>query len=382
MSVLIVGGTYREVLEVEGERIVRYGGGGLTAAIAAARVAQDVRLASFVGTEDADAIHLLLGEAGVSTEDVFVLPGASGTFAFNAQSLGEAPRPLYRPAEAVPATVRVLPEADFVLLFGMPDFDAVASGWVRRSTVAAATFIWDRQGWLSRARGSQTGAALGALRQIYLANYDEAIEERGVPPSLPPPGFHVAVIKDGPWGGTVTYADGRITTFPALHVEQRSPVGSGDVFGGVLTGSLASGQDIDDAVRPAAAAGALAVSTGENLLKVDAIEQIDRLAENVPATFVSRDALSRVRVIVRPGPSYPDQTIAAVIEMRFRHLGLTVVNEREGDIEILVGSGEGTGKSELTIRLGEAEAGGTTSINQLDLLINAVVDWVRSRVGS
>ena len=72
-----------------------------------------------------------------------------------------------------------IPKAGIVVAFGIPDCDPVEMGWLG-SGDDDATMIWDRQGWLSRARDARAIVQLQACRRIYLANEREAIEDVGV----------------------------------------------------------------------------------------------------------------------------------------------------------------------------------------------------------
>ena len=112
------------------------------------------------------------------------------------------------PAEAVPTTIPTLPESKVVLAFGIPDFDPLAEGWLDGLT-SQTMVIWDRQGWLSRARDASGVLRLGVSKRIYLANEDEAAvdartssfeETMAVQPA---DGFGVAVVKRGETGVVV-----------------------------------------------------------------------------------------------------------------------------------------------------------------------------------
>jgi sugar/nucleoside kinase (ribokinase family) len=263
MTVLVVGGIFREILDGDASPRPRMGGSGLTAAIIAARLGAETLLASYVGEEDADAVHAMLDTAGVDRSAVAVLPGASGTFVFPAENRDDPrPWPMYRPADAVPREIPALATAEMILAFGLPDFDPIAEGWLDR-IAKDSTLIWDQQGWMSRARDSHAATRLAPHFKLYLANLDEARQEFQAElvdttlRSLPPPGYDAAVVKRGPEGCTVITADDRqIESIPGFPLEVSSTIGSGDAFAGALAATLAT----DDLVASARAANAVAAA--------------------------------------------------------------------------------------------------------------------------
>lgn len=213
--------------------------------------------------------------AGVDDRTVLTLSGASGTFIFPSEEVPTRPWPMYRPAEATPHQPPMIPRASVVLVFGIPDLDPVADGWLK-SLLPSTTLIWDRQGWLSRARNSDAILALSAERKIYLANKEEATEEskgRGMRQATmpqPPDGFDVAAIKQGVNGVDVYVRHGltsvheHISAFP---VHAKSTVGSGDVFAGVFAGRLALGDSPVAAAEWGCAAASIALQANDILLR-------------------------------------------------------------------------------------------------------------------
>ena len=285
MDVLVVGGVFREVLDGDTAPRLRYGGSGLTAAVAAARFGARVALASYVGSEDEKTVRAELELAGVDDRALVTLAGACGTFVFPTHEDRRRPWPMYRPAERLPSQVPDVAGAGVVVVFGVPDFDPVEAGWLGVGD-SRATIIWDRQGWLSRARDSKAIVRLRALRRIYLANEFEAVEDAGADSFAealtvqPPRGFDVAVVKRGDAGVIVLDRNANGTTpihVPAFRVSVRSTVGSGDVFAGVLAARLAHGEPAASASGWACAAAAVALRTGRNLLTPNAYAQAREL---------------------------------------------------------------------------------------------------------
>ena len=107
MDVLVIGGIFREVLDADTKPRHRYGGSGLTSSIAAARFGARVGLASYVGTEDEQAVRTELEVAGVDDSGVTSVAGACGTFVYPTHQHRRQLGPMYRPAEAVPVESRV-----------------------------------------------------------------------------------------------------------------------------------------------------------------------------------------------------------------------------------------------------------------------------------
>jgi ribokinase len=71
-------------------------------------------------------------------------------------------------------------------------------------------------------------------------------------------GVGAVVVTLGADGARVHRADGRTVHQPSIAVDVIDTTGAGDAFNGALAWSLASGDDLEDAVRWATAAGALA----------------------------------------------------------------------------------------------------------------------------
>ena len=274
MDVLVIGGIFREVLEGDTEPHRRYGGSGLTAAVAAARFGARVALASYVGTEDEETVRAELQFAGVDHSAVLSVAGASGTFVFPTVDDPRRPWPMYRPGESLPQGLPQVPEADVVIVFGIPDCDPVELGWLGVDE-NYGTVIWDRQGWLSRARDSAAILRVKTRRRIYVANELEAIEDARTSSfqelfsEHPPRGFNASVVKRGAIDVTVVEAEGgtaRQTTVPAFPVDTTSTIGSGDIFAGVFAARLAIGESLDTAANWGCAAAAVSLTVGRNLL--------------------------------------------------------------------------------------------------------------------
>ena len=79
---LVIGGIFRKVPDADTIPRRRYGGSGLTSSVAAARFRARVGLASYVGTDDDQAVRAELEVAGVNDHAVLSVSGACGTFVY------------------------------------------------------------------------------------------------------------------------------------------------------------------------------------------------------------------------------------------------------------------------------------------------------------
>ena len=85
--------------------------------------------------------------------------------------------------------------------------------WLVRLLADVGRTVWDRQGWISRARDCRAIARTTPSRKIYVSNLGEALVEFGINSEsplqdwLPPRGFTQAVIKRGGEGCTAIESD-------------------------------------------------------------------------------------------------------------------------------------------------------------------------------
>lgn len=286
VRVVVVGGVFREILDGDVSPKARFGGSGLVASLVCSRLGASTALVSYVGSEDASAVFPMLEAAGVDTNSVSVVSGASGTFVFPHGE--DRPWPMYRPAEAAPHEAPFIPEAAVYIVFGIPDFDPVAAGWLDHLPTSAI-LIWDRQGWISRARDYRAASSLAPLQKIYVANLDEVLEEFSIGAkselwnSLPPYGFSAAIVKEGTKGCTVIESSyGRIQRreVAGFPIEVSSTVGSGDAFVGGAGAGLASDAELVDAVRLGNASASAFLSAGGDPLVEGFAESVRRLGRS------------------------------------------------------------------------------------------------------
>ena len=283
-DVLVVGGIFREIHGTPPEQELRFAGSGLTAALAASRLGVRVAIAGYVGDEDLEIVSEILREAGIDFGSLMPLSGASGTFVFADTQDAARPWPLFRPAEATPGALPTpLPDARVCVTFGIPDFDPAAVGWLD-TLRPDSTLLWDRQGWLSRARDSSKIVALPPRRKIRLVNEAEALSEAGMDDLVeaiaeePLAGFAASVIKRGDQGVLVIEHGVPAVVVPSFPVQVRSTIGSGDVFAGAFAARVSEGDSLPAATKWGNAAASVALESGSGQLPKNTFEQIQRMA--------------------------------------------------------------------------------------------------------
>ena len=289
IDVLVLGGIFREILDGDTTPKLRYGGSGLTASVAAARLGAQVALASYLGVEDEVAVRGELSTAGVQDDLIIVNPGASGTFLFPSHQDNDRPWPMYKPADSVPTErPSPIPASKIILVFGIPDYDPIAAGWLS-SCDAGTTLMWDRQGWLSRARDTSGVLSLSPERKIYIAAEGEAVDDANLDQGedvfavQPPDGFSISVIKRGKEGVAIferSVSGVRSSVIPAFVVDTSLTIGSGDVFAGAFAAGLAVNKLPVDASKWGCAAAAIALEEGNNLLGDSAWEKVTEMTKS------------------------------------------------------------------------------------------------------
>lgn len=335
IDVVVAGGVFREVFIQQGQSSSRLGGSGLTAAIAASRLGAQTALIATVGADDAEEAVAALRGAGVNTDWVSVEPGASGIFVFEDIDDASAPRPLFRPAESAPVQPPSAPEATVNLVFGMPQADPLS--WLGESD--RAMLIWDRQGWLSRSRGSEDARHRPENRRVFVANWGEFLGEFGAGLAAEMlagagvPGFGKTIIKAGPWGVTVVDSGTR-RGVPAFYVESNNAISSGDTFAGVLAAGLAAGRTPDEAALQGGAAAAVALQRASGPLSADSLQAIDDLLANARRSYVDPTKLAAIKVGLEPVHGPGGKILVQVARQVVEHLGLTVVDPEDAEIKL------------------------------------------------
>jgi sugar/nucleoside kinase (ribokinase family)/nucleoside 2-deoxyribosyltransferase len=333
-DLVVIGGIFHEVLPPAGQSDRRVGGSGFVAALTASALGAEVALISFVGGKDARSALSPLRRANVDTSAVMVLPGRSGIFRFADIVDRRAPRPSYRPAEALPPgnDARQLPSARVVLAFGFPDYDPLP--WIRAALEDGGTLIWDRQGWLSRNIDRLSLDELPASRRIYVANLEEMRAETNRPTyaealaEQPAAGFDAALVKCGRWG-TLAIDDHVMDFVPAFVADARSSIGSGDCFGGAVAARLAAGDRLGKAAQTGAAVASLFVERESNIPPAQLDDAVAEVLESRPRRAVSPVALEQV-VVYLAGPWFTvaEALLIEELEAMLDNLGMDVLSPR------------------------------------------------------
>ena len=263
----------------------------------AARLGQPCAIVSAVGDDDFGRLALgRLRADGVDVSGVGIdpdrptgtafvryRPGGSRDFVFNVRHSACG---IVRPAEA---SLRLMDGADHVHVMGSslgtPGLAALVLGAARAAKGRGGTMSFDpnlRKEMLGAPGMADAMAEALALTDLFLPSGDEltlltaADEEAGAVRELRAMGMTV-VHKLGAAG--VRLHDGEGALFqPAFAVEEVDPTGAGDCFGGAFTALWLRGADRAEALRLAAAAGALAVSVRGPMEGVRDLEALRRFA--------------------------------------------------------------------------------------------------------
>lgn len=379
LDVLVVGAVFREAFEDAAGRTtrVRLGGSAYTAAAAAARLGVRVGLAALVGSTDSAFVRAELEPLGIDCETLVETEGSSGVFLVDDDR--GFPRPRFRPPAPLLLPLPTLPAARVVLVFGVPGFDVAR--WLATADLSDVTVIWDRQGWLSL-NDTASVASIEAGQRFYLANLSEAVVDLSAAgpdelrPLLPPSGFEVAAIKDGCWGVSVM---GETMSFevPAFHINLTSEIGSGDAFAGALAAGVAAGMSLQDAALQAAAAAAIVIDSGNNVLPSEVADVIARLKEAGQASRV----LPHERRALTLAIATPATASGALAERELLRLlaplGLQIVdNQKSADIVVVV-DGDPTSHGAVVIVPSDDDPAAVD--RSLRAARDQVVAWVREQ---
>jgi ribokinase len=265
------------------------GGKGANQAVATQRLYRDnVRFAAAIGQDGfGEVVWDFLVEYGVSTSDLSVLPETQTGIA------------LIHVDAASQNTITVIGGANMAWTDDGPDaqfFEGARVALFQLETPLPATLNAMRA---ARAAGAYVVldpapvpdadiGALLALSEIVTPNEFEAERLTGIAPvdeasairaaqELLKRGCDTVVLKRGSRGVVYACRCGRTGAIPAFKVEVTDTVAAGDCFNGGLAAALAEGQDLDDALIFASAAGALATTRPGAADAAPARDQVDAL---------------------------------------------------------------------------------------------------------
>ncbi|HSP29439.1 MAG TPA: ribokinase [Ilumatobacteraceae bacterium] len=250
------------------------GGKGLNQAVAAARAGASVAFVATVGDDDAGrTLRTIAEREGIDVTGVSVAPGAAtgramitvDEFAENSIVVIPGANSLSR-FSSLPAAAVVLAQLEVPVATVLAAFEAARS--------AGSTTV------LNPAPVPADGLPheLLALCDVIVPNEHEAALLGGVD-HLVAAGVGAVVVTRGAGGVTVTdVSDGVSRTIDAFDVDPIDTTGAGDAFCGTLAAQLASGADLYEAARTAAAAGALATTVAGAVPSLPFAAEIHRLA--------------------------------------------------------------------------------------------------------
>jgi ribokinase len=235
------------------------GGKGGNQAAAAARLGARTWLVGCVGDDDfGREARAGLGEAGVDTSLLATGRGPTGVAAVVVDPAGENAIAVASGAnqELDPNMVRAacasIPTADAVVLACLEVPDAA---------VLAAAKIAAARGWpfvLNPAPARPLASELLGRCAVLTPNHHEVTAlSRSSVPDLLASGVEAVVVTRGAQGADLYRPDQPVLHQPPFTVSVLDTTGAGDAFSAALAWALARGQSLEEAVRVAAAVGAL-----------------------------------------------------------------------------------------------------------------------------
>ncbi|MGI9645223.1 MAG: ribokinase [Ilumatobacteraceae bacterium] len=251
----LVAGT--AVLPRPGETVLahRYdefpGGKGLNQAVAAARSGARVAMVGAVGDDDAGIrLRQVAADEGIDTALLAAVDRPSGRALITVDDGAENSIVVVPGANAT-ATATTIPDCSVVVAQLEVPIGTVIDAFAAARRAGARTV-------LNPAPAAPLPDDLVGLTDIIVPNEHE-VDLLGGVEALVERGIHAVVVTRGAAGVSIT--EGTNTwTEPAVSVNPVDTTGAGDAFCGALVARLADGASLAEAVRWAAAAGALATT--------------------------------------------------------------------------------------------------------------------------
>ncbi len=271
---------------VFGSDVQRHPGGkGLNQAIAAARAGAAVAMCGSVGDDDSGAwLREQLRADGVDDAHICVAPGPSGTALIEVDDAGRN-----RIVVVSGANANLTPEQASAAVAAAPDDAVVLAGFeVPMATVTAGIVAAHGRGLttiVNPAPAMPLPAELLAATDVLIPNEHEVLAITGTDSldaavsHLRSSGVSDVIVTLGEHGARWVNVDGD-RVMPTFAVDAIDTVAAGDAFCGALAATLASGVDMDDAIRRALAAGALAVTSAGAVPSLPTGQQIDALLDD------------------------------------------------------------------------------------------------------
>lgn len=248
------------------------GGKGLNQAIAAARAGARVALVAAIGDDEAGRrLRDVATADGIDVALLDVRPATpSGRALIAVDEHGEN---LIVVVPGANADVRVgsLPSAGVVLAQLEVPLEQVTAAF-RAARAAGSRTV------LNPAPATQLPGELLAHCDVVVPNEHEIALVGGVD-ALLAAGPEAVVVTRGALGVEVATADGSRWAEPAFEVDPVDSTAAGDAFCGALAARLAAGDQLDDAVRWASAAGALATTRRGAVPSLPTADRIDALVQ-------------------------------------------------------------------------------------------------------
>ena len=228
------------------------GGKGLNQAVAAARSGAHVAFVGCLGDDDAGRrMHAVLAGDGIDAAAVTSSTSPTGRALIVVDGNGENSIVVVPGANHDVTVPDSLPNAGVVLCQLEVPLEQVAQAFALGRRGGATTI-------LNPAPAAPLPADLLAACDIVVPNEHE-VELLGGVTALLSAGCRAVVVTRGGAGVDVHDADGAVHC-PPFDVEVVDTTGAGDAFCGALAARLAAGDELQQAVRWAAAAGALATT--------------------------------------------------------------------------------------------------------------------------